>query len=165
MEIKDWILLTIPIACNGVILFIFQQVYLSRLKKGERKNTYKIDVLKEFLSNLQRFYELLRNIQKVDNERTAKEYTFAELWNPATEMIQTLIVFVDTHPITINKSHLGFDKCIDKWQEITDMLFECARNNNGIMSDECNFRFSNAYIEMNDLIKDCMGNCEKQIID
>ena len=120
MELKDWILITIPIACNGVILFIFQQFYLSRLKKVERKNTYKIDVLKEFLSNLQKFYELSRNLQHVDNERSAKEYTFAELWNPAAEMMQNLIVFADTHPITINNFRLEFDKCINKWQEISD---------------------------------------------
>lgn len=164
MEIKDWLVLTIPIVCNGIILFLFQQFYLSKAKKSERLSTYKQDVLKQFLSYLQEFYALLRNISKIDS-RSGQEYTFASLWNPTTELMQTLIVFADTHPVTIGETKLGFQKCVDKWQFIIDLLYNDAISNKFQISKKCAEVFSREYIEMNNLIKECMAACEREILD
>ncbi len=164
MEFKDWLLIIIPIACNGILLFLFQQSYLTKIKEIERKNTYKMDVLKEFLGYLQEFYKLIRNFQKADNVRSGITCDFVELWNPAAGMIQDLVVFADTHPIAIEKSNIGFEKCLTKWQQIADMLYDCKVNNNGRLSEQCAYKFNEYYIEMNELVKNCMEYCEKEIM-
>lgn len=164
METKDWLVLVIPIVCNGIILFLFQQFYLAKSKKFERLSTYKQDVLKKFLSYLQNFYTLLRNISQIDG-RSGQKCTFASLWNPATELMQTLIVFADTHPITIGETKLGFQKCVDKWQHIIDLLYNESVENNFQISKKCAKIFCHEYIEMNNLVKECMAACEREILD
>lgn len=165
MELKDWILLVIPIVCNGVILFLFQQILMIQIKKNERINTYKQDVLKEFLSYLQEFYIQLRNIRSIDSERSGKEYEFSSLWNPAVKAMENMVVFFDVHPVTTKKVRPYFLACINKWQNIIDTLFESKKNNNGKVSYDCSIAFSREYEEMNELIKVCMACCDQEIIE
>ena len=165
MDFKDWILLVAPIAFNGIILFLFQQIYLSRIKKNERTNTYKQDTLKEFLSLLQEFYTYLRDIRTIDSERSGKEYEFSSLWNPTAKSMESLVVFYDTHPVTIGASNLSFEKCINEWNSMNDLLFESLKNNNGKISPECSKTFSLKYKKINILVKKCMARCEEEIIN
>ena len=164
MELKDWLVIIIPIASNGIILFLFQQLFLAKAKKLERTNTYKQDVLKDFLSQLQEFYRLLRDISKI-SDRSGQEHTFASLWNPAANFMQTLIVFADTHPITNNNTKLGFKACRDKWQVITDLLYEDTKKNPSSISRECVRLFGREYLQLNELVKKCMAACEKEILE
>lgn len=52
MEVKDWILLLVPIASNGIILYIIQLYFQSKLKHGEHKNEVKQKINAEFFALL-----------------------------------------------------------------------------------------------------------------
>ncbi|MBQ2968463.1 MAG: hypothetical protein IJE10_10140 [Clostridia bacterium] len=164
MEIKDWLLLAIPITCNGIILFVFQQMYLAKLKNNERTNTYKQDVLKDFLSRLQECYHMFLGFQSLNKERSGKDYSFEQLWNPAVAKFHDLIVYSDTHPSTIVRKDIGFDKCIDNIQSIIDILFECRKNNNNLISKEGEAKFYIKYEETILSMKECMARCEREIM-
>ena len=136
-----------------------------RIKKNERINTYKKDILKEFLSCLQVFYIKLRNIRNINSERSGKEYEFSSLWNPAAKALEDLLVFSEVHPVTTKSVKPYLLECVNKWQNVSNMLFDSVKNNNGIISYECNITFSREYEEMNKLIKECMACCEQEIVE
>lgn len=164
MELKDWVVLVIPIVCNGIILFLFQQLYSIRLKKAEQTSNYRQEVLKQFLASLQDFYRFTRNIRYIDSSRSGREYEFHSLWNPAAEKLEELAVYADTHPITIEGSELGFIEIQKKWGDMADMLYADTMKNNYILSHKAAEKFIEWFSELLDLVKKCMARCEEEIL-
>lgn len=164
MEFKDWMVLFIPIVFNGLFLFIFQQIILSNQRRATRKNDYQHDVMKQFLEMLQKFYTLFRIIPSVDPKRSGKVVDFSEVWNPTTSLMQDLKVFYDTHPVTTRNVSEQFEKCMIKWDKMTDLLFESRTTNDNKISEDASIQFCSEYEIMDTLIKECLKQCEEEIL-
>lgn len=164
MEVKDWIMLFVPITFNGILLFAFQQKILLSNKRHERKNDYQHEVLSHFLSLLQDFYTSFRNIQAIDEKKSGKQVAFSSVWNPAAELMQQLVVYRDTHPIATQEVNLSFQACAEEWQKIATMLYESSMATGGYMTKEVAVQFSHEYEMLDVLIKDCLKICEKEIL-
>lgn len=52
METKDWILMVVPIISNGILVFLIQSIFQSRLKHNEHKDEVKRKINSELFSLL-----------------------------------------------------------------------------------------------------------------
>ncbi len=48
MECKDWIILVVPIICNGIIIFVFQKILSKKIERQSKRQDIRDDVLKKF---------------------------------------------------------------------------------------------------------------------
>ena len=48
MECKDWIILLVPIICNGIIVFVFQKILSRKIERQSKRQDIRDDVLKKF---------------------------------------------------------------------------------------------------------------------
>lgn len=53
MEGKDWIILLVPIICNGIIIFVFQKILSRKIERQSKRQDIRDDVLKRFWNKLQ----------------------------------------------------------------------------------------------------------------
>lgn len=53
MECKDWIILVVPIICNGIIIFVFQKILSKKIERQSKRQDIRDDVLKKFWNKLQ----------------------------------------------------------------------------------------------------------------
>lgn len=164
METKDWITLFVPIISNGLLLFIFQHIYEKRSKRNENRRDYQKDILQQFHILLQDFYTAYLEIRDIDETISGKNVSFSEVWNPAAEKIEQLIVFHTSNPSAISKVDNAFAKCVEKWQYINGLLYESAINHNGKISAECAAKFSFEYEQMDKLIKTCLKECGDKLL-
>lgn len=164
METKDWLALFIPIIFNGLLLFLFQQAIIRNNKRAERRNDYQYQTLTHFLDLLQRFYTAFRAIQAVDTTVSGKQITFADAWNPAAELMQQLVVYYDTHPVALKKVETQFQRCKEQWTNIASQLLQIRKNEGGKFTQEATEQFNKEYEIMDILVRECLKQCETQII-
>lgn len=166
METKDWIIMLVPIAVNGVGLFVLQQLIMHKLKQTERKTDYRQEILKEFLHLLKEFYERFRVIRNTGQSTSQNEIDFSTAWNVATEQIQKVQIYYDTHKTALISLERTYTRCIDQYQRMINVLRNETISHNGrfIITEKCNKDFSDEYWEMDKLIKECLAECEKQIL-
>ena len=162
METKDWIALLVPIASNGLLLFLFQQAVLQGNKREDRRNDYQYQTLLQLLELLQKYYTAVIDFKKLDEKRSGQKVEFFEVWNPAQELIVKINIFHETHPITTQK--VDIQKCASKWDEISLYLYESRVNNGGCISEAVAVRFSKDCAIMLMLIRECLQQCEKEIL-
>lgn len=166
METKDWIIMFVPIVVNGVGLFVFQQLIMHKFKQIEKKTNYRQEILKEFLHLLKEFYETFRVIRNTGESTSQKKMDFATSWNLATEHIQKVLIYYDSHKATLNSLEKTHNKCIDKYQHMIDVLRDetIVKDGGYIITEKCGKDFHDAYWEMDRLIKEYLAECEKQIL-
>ena len=129
MELKDWILLLVPIFCNGIIIFILQKIFEKRQITRTIKFEYasllrqKIDLALELHAKATR----LSNEDNEDNDTIVKE-TIQQYVNSTLDVyyyyIQNKIVF---ESFESNMEHIAalimdLRKCIHQ-KEINFMEF------------------------------------------
>ena len=53
MSTKDWIVLLVPIICNGIIVFAFQKILSKKIERYNKRQDILDDILKQFWNKLQ----------------------------------------------------------------------------------------------------------------
>ena len=165
MTVKDWIILLVPLVINGVILFVFQQIFLNNQNKSKRRNDYQDKVLEEFLIKLQAFYSTYWSMQLTiafDRFGTAD---WEPVWNKATEQIQELVLYFRAHPASLKKLQIKFDRCVNHWQMMIDLFANDMRFDEGVISNTTREILSKAYPLMSDYIMDCLAECESMLLN
>lgn len=167
METKDWIIMLVPIIVNGVVLFVFQQSITYRVNQMVKKMDYRQEIYKEFLSLLKDFYEKFRMIRDWGQPRSQGKVEFSTAWNMATEQMQKVLIYYDTHKTTLISLEKPYNSCINKYQCMINVLRDETISQDGgyIVTEKCSVDFCNEYWEMDKLIKEFLDQCEKQIID
>lgn len=165
MDIGEIFLLIITILGDGVLLFLFQQTYSSKIKTVEKNNNYKEEVLKDFLSKLQEYYIACLNIQLMDPTITEEEHSFYEVWNLISEKHFNLGVFANTHPVAINQESLNFNKCLEIMEQINQILLYQRLNNNDMMTEDAINKFGELFNNLIQSIVKCMSRCEEEILN
>lgn len=166
MEFKDWIIMLVPILLNGICLFIFQQIIQHKFSKMEKKTEYRQVVLREFLQMLKAFYEKFWTIRNSNQKEMYGDFDFSNSWNAATGQIQDVIMYYDTHKAALCIVEEFYEKCIHQYQILIDVLKEGAIQYKGgyQLTKKCRKDFSDEYWKMDTLIKDCLKQCEQQIL-
>lgn len=166
MELKDWIIMLVPIILNGVCLFIFQLLFKRKFEKMEKKTEYRHVILKEFLEILKNFYEKFWTIRNADQDISCGGADFSDSWNTATNQIQNILMYYDTHKAALNDMEEHFTTCIHQYQVLIDILKQgrIPCDDGYLLTDKCKKDFCDEYWKMDTLIKDCLKECEQQIL-
>jgi len=166
MEIKDWVIMLVPIAINGICLFIFQQIVKRRFSRMEKATEYRQGVLKEFLGMLKEFYEKFWTIRNSDNAGACGDSDFSDSWNATRRYIQDILMYYSTHRMALISMNAVFEKCIDQYQVLIDTLQQGAilYEEGYQLTEKCRAEFSEEYWKMDALIKDFLKQCEQQIL-
>ena len=166
MEAKDWIVMLVPIAVNGICLFVFQLILKSKFHRLEKATEYRQSIQREFLSKLKDFYEKFWVIRNSDKDVSCGGAGFSESWNAATGEIQKLLLYYDAHKAALVGISASYDKCIHQYQILIDTLKEGAIpcEEGYQLTDKCKSDFCDEYWKMDSLIKDCLKRCERQIL-
>lgn len=167
METKDWIIMLVPIIVNGAVLFFFQQSVTYRVNQLVKKMDYRQEIYKEFLNLLKDFYEKFRMIRDWGQPTSQGKVEFSTAWNMATEQIQKVLIYYDTHKTTLNRLEKSYSSCIEKYQCMINILKDetISRGEEYIVTEKCSIDFCNEYWEMDKAIKECLDQCEKHIVD
>ena len=163
MELKDWILLLIPLICNGLILFFVQQSFSTMLKRREEKHDYQKNILQETTMLFQKFFADFHQLRNgyYDPKRLVP---FAQVWNPLNDDIRTLVVFYDAHPLVLKKSKEVFDKITHQWNFMGSVVLE-QRETTNCMDDEFREKFNQECYIMQELARECLVVLEKELLD
>lgn len=120
MTTKDWILLFVPILCNGILFVIFQKVFLDRYI---RRRLMKEDIIKEFLNKLKSFSDLI--IQSgFDSNRDANSVpeNVSEMQNRYIDLIK----FNTANKYDLTKFSSAFDQFCKNWSMFVDYYNKLA---------------------------------------
>ena len=166
MEVKDWIVMLVPIAVNGVFLFAFQLALKNKFARLEKATEYRQDVQREFLQKLKEFYEKFWSIRNSDKDVSCGGADFSESWNSATKQIQDILLFYDVHKTALVDISILYEKCINQYQILIDTLEQGAIpcGEGFQLTDKCRIDFCNEYWKMDILIKEFLKQCEQQIL-
>lgn len=164
MEVKDWIILIAPIVVNGIVLFLFQQLYLKKEKKNDKRIEYNQEVLKEFSDLLGNLYSKLMDISKLDNELSGHKYHFCEIWNPLHDMFDELFRFIKVHPVILKNFNSKISECLEIWNSINNGLQDDRKNNNNQITYLTFIKLENGANEMIRIVGECMENCEEKML-
>lgn len=166
METKDWIVMLVPIAINGICLFIFQQILKRKFSRMEKKTEYRQVVLREFLQILKTFYEKFWVIRNSDQKVSCGGADFSESWNAAAGQIRDVLMYHDTHKTALSSMEEIYENCIHQYQVLIDTLRDGTIPHEGVyqLTDECRIAFCDEYWKMDALIKECLKKCEQQIL-
>lgn len=162
METKDWITLFLPLVGNGVVLFVLQQTFLAHIKHAEQKNDYQKQVLIEFTSLLHDFFACLHGFRGLYMDPESSQ-EFSDIWNPANNLMQQLVLIRDTHPVILKKANKHFDLCIKQWNELSKFLRNVKYSQANL--DDCFYRrIENECFIMQERLRSCLEVCEKQLL-
>lgn len=149
MEVKDWILLLVPIFCNGIIIFILQKIF----EKRQISRTIKFEYASFLRQKIDLSLELHAKATRLANEgndpivnETIQQYVNSTL-DVYYYYVQNKIVFksLDNHMEHIASLVLELTKCSHQ-KEINliefSTIFNKIRDELMVLKKECiNLRF------------------------
>ena len=80
MRMKDWVLLIVPIICNGFFIFLFQTSIQSRIAEKNRKRDQKRKIIDEFITLLNSAKNHLALVESVIDASEKTINDFQEYW-------------------------------------------------------------------------------------
>ena len=160
MEIKDWIVLFVPIVCNGIFLFLFQ-FYLKRyFEKRDWVRSEHIKTFQELYTHTESaqtaMYALLH--QKQDDN-------FSELFNRVAEQIHQLKRFYDANRPELEMFNSDLQEIFSTWDTITSLMRDIVRNHNGRVPPESNLQISGDTNRIYEILTTILQKCHKKMID
>lgn len=109
MTAKDWILLFVPIAFNGVILTIFQKLMVDKYLKHR---LLKDEIVKSFLDKLKAFNDLM--IQSNFDSMINGDSISGNILK-MQDVLADLVKYFDTNSYDLKKFKKKFNKLNDTW--------------------------------------------------
>ncbi len=130
MEVKDWILLFVPIIANGVLLYIIQSYFNQKMKQNEHKNEIKQNINNAFFTMLIDSKANFRNLGHCLND-SPKD---TELFNQ-----------------NLRKLNIGIRKTLDYYNDYTFYLKDYSHLVNRLETTFDDYiKFGRAHLSLND---------------
>ena len=164
MDLKEWALILIPILGNGILLFIFQQFMLNRIKRSDNINLYRQETLRKGLEVFQSLYKTTLDIEKLNSTKFGTHVSVAEVINPIAEMITELKIFTDTHPLIFTETNIPANDCIQMWTCMCNILLVDRVYNDNTISGQGSREFLQKHAAMQKLIRKSMLLCEQELL-
>ena len=118
MEIKDWIQILVEIICNGVILVIFGKWLDIKMKRIERKEKTRVDIVNLFFEELAKLNKVLvsvsctvkfKKIINIDEVMELIEKNVLKQWIE-------IITFYDTYNYDLQEFETYYNKMNVAWE-------------------------------------------------
>lgn len=127
METKDWILLLIPILCNGVIIFSFQAVMSRRQKITDVRNETVFDSIRALsimvCDQRNKMMHLMRECSySVIPPEEAKPAPIDKLWDPIAEKTIEICDYYTNHEVMFRERGIQIDDYIGAYEQICNIF-------------------------------------------
>ena len=160
VEVKDWIVLFVPIVCNGIFLFLFQ-FYLKRyFEKRDRVRSERVKTFQGLYTRTESaqtaMYALLH--QKQDDN-------FTNLFNCVAEQIHQLKRFYDANEPQLEMFNANLQGIFSIWDMITTLMQDIVRNHNGRVPLEANLQISRDINRIYEILTTILQQCHQKMID
>lgn len=137
METKDWILLLIPILCNGVIIFSFQAAMSRRQKITDAQNQTIFDSIRELSTMVCDQYNKMMHLMRECSYRgipseEAKPAPIEKLWDPVAEKTIEICDYYTNHGVMFRERDIQIDDYIGAYEQICDIF---SKKMNTLLSD------------------------------
>lgn len=125
MELKDWLLLFIPIIFNGFLIWIFQYMFKNRMERKETFRVLREEIFKEYIEKITQLISACKNLYAaqasaiVDDDETLENLDIA-LQNLKTK-IKELYYYFDTYKIVLSTNgkvkskHTALKERFEEW--------------------------------------------------
>lgn len=148
MQTKDWLILLIPIICNGFLIYFFQTLVSHKVKKNDTRKDFILDIVEKLSVLVCEEYEnisaFMHEYSKLILSPDMKPAPFMDLWNPITEKAIQIFDFVQLHSevlqqqgIQIGELESTYDQLVSTFVKYygiilsdTDrqIIFQCTEN-------------------------------------
>lgn len=137
METKDWILLLIPILCNGVIIFSFQAAMSRRQKITDMRNETVFDSIRALSTMVCDQYNKMMHLMRECTYRVippeeAKPAPIAELWNPIAKKTTEIRDYYTNHGVMFRERGIQINDYIGAYNQIRNIF---SKKINILLSD------------------------------
>jgi len=142
MQIRDWLLIGIPVLCNGFIIFFVQKHYTQRLEHKLRQNLRLIDTIDGFKQIIQKCTIILNKFYyRLSNEEANKSLS---------ELLELIVKDFDTY-VTNNRLALSSsEKTIKNIIELAEKLIEATKSSDSKSIDTALNKIKLAFSQLSD---------------
>jgi len=156
MNTKDWMILFIPIACNGLIIWFFQLHIKRFYERRDKVLDNRKNIVKELnynLINLQKaLYYLGKNSDNEDHDGT-------KAFNEVTTEIQTLKLFYDANQTVLMNFSDDLQKCFLFWNQASDLIRIAVLGNDGRLDKQSWIKFNNLHKNLYEITLTLLHKC------
>lgn len=110
MEIKDWVLLLVPILANGIIIWLFQKIFESKFERMSKRSSFRDDVIMCFYQKVQNLNDTM--IQMNVSVTSNPDSVSVELNKTHMEVLK-IFKYYDSNKYDLDV----FEKEFDAWKE------------------------------------------------
>lgn len=125
---KDWLLLFVPIICNGFLIFFFQTLVSYKISRNEKKNDFCIAVTNELSSKLCEEYKkilfLEREYTPNDYYQFKPKYSIDELWNPIAVLAAEIYDYAQMHEAVLSNKGISIESFSDSFESLVKAMGE-----------------------------------------
>lgn len=122
MEIKDWILLLLPIMCNGIFIFLFQKILTTKLEHQNKRKNLRDEVYIKFWNKLQGLNDTFIQINIASQQNP-------EIISNSLAIIQKvvfdIIQFYDTNKYDLEDVSQNYDIFLKSWCDFETTYKKC----------------------------------------
>lgn len=127
METKDWIILLIPIICNGFFIFCLQTFISHKLKRNENRQKAILDVINNLSIMVCDNYEQIELLISECSPGFApieamKLVSFKDLWNPIAYKTKQIYNYSQVHGVIMKKSNISLDEFVTSYEQLASYL-------------------------------------------
>lgn len=139
MELKDWLLLFIPIIFNGFLIWLFQYTYKNRMEQQATFRALREDIFKKYIEKITQSILACKNLYsaqsdaKIDNDKSLKKLYIA-LYDLRMS-IRELYYYFETYKIILSTNDnvaSKHDILKKRFEEWVSNWYDFATQNNFI---------------------------------
>lgn len=162
MDAKYWIDLLMPLIGNGILLFGIQHKWQKHMDRKDSQNNYRKEALTQFTSLLQEYFAALHDLRIIYTD-PAHGVRFADVWNPAQELMQKLVIMRDKHPVVLKKANKSFDLCVKEWNRLSKTIRDIKYTTGEYDNTFCE-ELNASCINIQTQLRNCLTVCEKELL-
>ncbi len=137
MEIKDWILLLVPVLLNGISVFVFQKIIGNKIDNMKKRDLLRDEIILLFWKKLQELNDtfLETNVKVSRNLQTLNEGL-----ETIRDKVFGLVQYYDKNKYDLNIFEKEYSSWEDSWNTFVSTLVEY---NNCELTDEQKIKLGN----------------------
>lgn len=111
MQIRDWIIIIVPIICNGIIIFLVQKHYAQRLERKLRQDVRLINTITDFKKEIHKGTVILSEF----NDPLSAEATNDAVKRMRDFFIKDFCIFYDNNRIALSYNEEAIERLISQF--------------------------------------------------
>lgn len=161
MDIKDWILLVVPIVANGILVYSFQYAVSVQIDKNTRIRRNRYNLLEEFHQQLINLYDACKLF--ADSLSDRYEDNVGDAFNQEIRCYKKFKLFCLVHKKMLTKYTVAIEQICQETENIHREMIRIQTEHNSIISSETIVPTAEHHNKMVDILEHTIDNCCKEL--